>query len=187
MVSWTSSHPGNSPHPSPTDEETFDRVFGRCDWAVMFIIARGGATYCRLRFNIGPGGDVEIPVHVDYTLPFAGADHEAWEKEYQANIEIAPTLQFAVNDPSMTADLCPFCLDQANDCQCPACDGQCCATCLRGAICPECSDCLYLHTQIDQSSDLDQLFGQFDNSDHELSLIDTAALYESEHEREDDL
>src|SRR5947209_14095353 len=34
------THPGNSPQPSATDEETFARVFGRCDWAVMFILAR---------------------------------------------------------------------------------------------------------------------------------------------------
>ena len=32
---WCHSHPGDSPEPSGTDHETFHRVFGRCDWAVM--------------------------------------------------------------------------------------------------------------------------------------------------------
>jgi proteasome lid subunit RPN8/RPN11 len=51
---WLHSHPGNSPHPSGTDEETFARVFGACDWAIMFVQARTGKTYARLRFNVGP-------------------------------------------------------------------------------------------------------------------------------------
>ena len=37
---WVHTHPGNSPEPSMTDEDTFARVFGRTDWAVMFILAR---------------------------------------------------------------------------------------------------------------------------------------------------
>jgi proteasome lid subunit RPN8/RPN11 len=83
---WAHSHPGKSPTPSSVDEETFDRVFGACDWAIMFILARNGATYARLRFNVGPGGAVAIPVEVDYSMPFSAADHAAWEAEYQANI-----------------------------------------------------------------------------------------------------
>jgi len=63
---WLHTHPGNSAQPSGTDEETFGRVFGRCQWAVMFILARTGQCYARLRFNIGPGGEQNIPVEVDY-------------------------------------------------------------------------------------------------------------------------
>jgi proteasome lid subunit RPN8/RPN11 len=37
---WVHTHPGSSPEPSATDEETFWRVFGRTDWAVMLILAR---------------------------------------------------------------------------------------------------------------------------------------------------
>jgi len=83
---WCHTHPGDSPHPSGTDEETFSRVFGGCDWAIMFILAKGGQTYARLRFRAGPGGDVEIPVFVDYAQPFPGTDHAAWEDEYDAHI-----------------------------------------------------------------------------------------------------
>ncbi len=72
--------------PSSVDEDTFDRVFGSCDWAILFVLARGGATYARLRFNVGPGGAAVIPVEVDYGVSFGAADHAAWEAEYRANI-----------------------------------------------------------------------------------------------------
>lgn len=87
---WLHSHPGNSAMPSGTDEETFDRVFGGCDWAVMFIVAQNGETYARLRFNVGPGGETVLPVEVDYSVPFDASAHEAWEQEYNANIEPEP-------------------------------------------------------------------------------------------------
>ena len=48
---WIHTHPGSSAVPSALDEATFQDVFGRCDWAVMFILARGGATYARLQFR----------------------------------------------------------------------------------------------------------------------------------------
>ncbi len=67
---WLHTHPGDSAQPSGTDEETFARVFGRCQWAVLFILARSNHCYARLRFNTGPGGELEIPVEVDYSLAF---------------------------------------------------------------------------------------------------------------------
>ena len=63
---WIHTHPGSSPMPSTVDEETFSRVFGTCDWAVMAIVARDGSTYARLCFNAGPGGAVIIPIEVDW-------------------------------------------------------------------------------------------------------------------------
>jgi proteasome lid subunit RPN8/RPN11 len=63
---WLHSHPGESPEPSLTDERTFQRVFGGCDWSVMFILARSGRSYARLAFSAGPGGQVLIPVQVDW-------------------------------------------------------------------------------------------------------------------------
>jgi hypothetical protein len=83
---WVHTHPGSSPTPSNTDETTFARVFGPMDWAVMFIVAEEGQTYARLRFNVGPGGEMPIPVCVDYTRPFAASDHESWQEEYAANL-----------------------------------------------------------------------------------------------------
>ena len=83
---WVHTHPCDCARPSGTDEQTFARCFGRADWAVMFILACGGETYARLRFNVGPGGELEIPNEVDFSLPFAAAEQEAWEQEFQANV-----------------------------------------------------------------------------------------------------
>jgi proteasome lid subunit RPN8/RPN11 len=85
---WIHTHPGSSPHPSGTDEATFNRVFGRCDWAVMFILARDGATYARLRFNAGPGGQILIPVGVRWNDLLGDIDEEAWADEYAANVDL---------------------------------------------------------------------------------------------------
>lgn len=94
---WVHSHPGNSPMPSMTDEETFLRVFGSCDWSVMCIIAQGGNSFARLRFGVGPGGDMKIPVSVDYSHEFAGSDFKTWQKEYKQHVKeqlfIAPAKQ----------------------------------------------------------------------------------------------
>ena len=115
---WCHTHPGNSPEPSCVDEETFSRVFGSCDHAVMFILAQGGKSYARLRFNIGPGGDVSVPVEVDYSRPFEASDRESWEIEYHANVKalrerLWPSMelgwadQYGLNaDDSLGADLC---------------------------------------------------------------------------------
>lgn len=83
---WIHTHPGDCPEPSPTDEATFDRVFGRSDWAVMFILARQGRSYARLRMNTGPTFACEIPVRRDYSEPFPGCDPECWEEEYLTNV-----------------------------------------------------------------------------------------------------
>lgn len=83
---WLHSHPGDSPEPSCTDESTFARVFGSCDWAIMFIVAQDSKTFARLRFNAGPGGEVKIPVYVDYSYEFDAADFEVWKQQYLANV-----------------------------------------------------------------------------------------------------
>jgi len=85
---WVHTHPGKCPSPSAVDEATFARVFGGSDFAVMLILAKGGDVYARLRFNVGPGGEVLVPVEVDYDCMFEASDPEAWEIEYRTNIEI---------------------------------------------------------------------------------------------------
>jgi hypothetical protein len=90
---WIHTHPGESAQPSQLDEETFKRVFGPCSWAVMFILAREGQTYCRLRFNAGPSGAFEIPVRVDFATAFPGSNSEAWAREYKTAVQkIVPSL-----------------------------------------------------------------------------------------------
>jgi proteasome lid subunit RPN8/RPN11 len=87
---WLHTHPANSAEPSGTDEATFSRVFGRSDWAVMFILACGGQTYARLRYNVGPGAELKLPVEVDFGCPFLGTDFGAWQEEYRANVRVPP-------------------------------------------------------------------------------------------------
>lgn len=87
---WIHTHPGACPRPSATDEETFVRVFGRCEWAVMAIVAAGGSTYARLAFGVGPGGSWEIPVDIDFDVPFPAADQSAWQAEYEATVRQTP-------------------------------------------------------------------------------------------------
>jgi len=52
----------------------------------MFILAEEGESYARLRFNVGPGGAMEIPVEIDFEKPFPAADHDSWTDEYCANV-----------------------------------------------------------------------------------------------------
>jgi len=83
---WLHTHPGDCPRPSGTDDQTFARVFGGCDFAIMVIVARGNERYARISFNVGPGGQVLIPVQVDYTEPFEGSNHAQWDQEFKANV-----------------------------------------------------------------------------------------------------
>ena len=96
---WCHTHPGASVVPSVTDEETFARSFGRCDWAVMFILGRTGKTYARLAFTAGPGAQLELAAAVDWSKWPAclvdqrspqGAEAEHWQQEYVANIHHLP-------------------------------------------------------------------------------------------------
>ena len=84
---WLHSHPGDSPEPSMIDEETFERVFGNCQWAVLFVVAQDNKTYAKLSFNVGPGGQVLIPTEIDYAHDFGPSDHGLWDAEYATNIK----------------------------------------------------------------------------------------------------
>jgi hypothetical protein len=101
---WVHTHPGDSAQPSSIDEETFARVFGRSDWAVMFVLAQGGDTHARLWFTVGPGGQMTIPVAVDYGQPFAASDHQGWQQEYLASVEPEAAVLAAPWDGLPTAE-----------------------------------------------------------------------------------
>jgi len=83
---WIHTHPGSSAQPSLTDEETFNRVFGRADWAIMFILAQGAQAYARLRFNTGPTAEVELPIQVNQTSSVGHRRQDPWEAEYLTNV-----------------------------------------------------------------------------------------------------
>lgn len=108
---WIHTHPGNSAHPSHVDEETFERVFGRSDWAVMVIVACGGESYARMRFQAGPGGSLRLPLEVDFQTPFTASDQDAWEKEYLRCVRSQPGFSFpedTLYEPRLLEDVLGF-------------------------------------------------------------------------------
>jgi proteasome lid subunit RPN8/RPN11 len=84
---WLHTHPGESPEPSMTDEETFQRVFGSCQWAVMAIVAQDDSAYARLSFHLGPGGQILLPTAVDFSRDFGPSQHECWDVEYELDVK----------------------------------------------------------------------------------------------------
>jgi proteasome lid subunit RPN8/RPN11 len=109
---WVHTHPASSPQPSLIDEQTFKRIFGQNDWALMIIVARGGASYVRLAFTAGPGGHVQIPLEVDWErFPQDLLDNEgrldelfsSWLDEYGRNIHPRPELLFEHVDTAKPA------------------------------------------------------------------------------------
>lgn len=59
----------------------------------MFIVARGGQTYARLRFHTGPGGDILLPVEICYRQNFPGSNPSAWYEEYKRCVEMLPPIR----------------------------------------------------------------------------------------------
>ena len=86
---WIHTHPNMSAKPSITDETTFARVFGKCDWSVMAIISSNENKYCRLRINSGPFPCLfEIPIEIDYkSHDFAASDFGVWADEYKEKVD----------------------------------------------------------------------------------------------------
>ena len=78
--------PATRPSPAAPTKRRSRAALAASDWAVMFILARGGQTYARLRFNAGPGGDLVLPVEIDFARPFAAADWAAWDAEYAQSV-----------------------------------------------------------------------------------------------------
>ncbi|MHC4538472.1 MAG: MPN domain-containing protein [Planctomycetota bacterium] len=108
---WLHSHPGHSPEPSAVDEATFKRVFGHCQWAILFVIAQDNKTYTRLSFNVGPGGQVLIPTQIDYGPDFGPSNRELWDTEYTAHIKATEWLSgHTVKDAAPDRDLDSYCL-----------------------------------------------------------------------------
>lgn len=83
MRVWVHTHPAGIGTPSTTDWDTFREVFGRCDWSVMVVVPRGGATKGYLQYGGDFGGQIELPVTVNWYDSFEASDHDAWTKEYE--------------------------------------------------------------------------------------------------------
>lgn len=85
---WIHTHPGASPAPSGTDEDTFERCFGGVGWAIMHILAEEGNTYTRARFNVGPGAENRLRCRTAFNCEFPATDQEEWFREYCDNVTI---------------------------------------------------------------------------------------------------
>lgn len=89
---WLHTHPGDCAEPSAVDVRTFARVFGHCDWAVMGIIARGGAVHAEFA---RPGSEPQrLPVELDWRQTFPASNHPAWQAEYDRCVTPEPTPAF---------------------------------------------------------------------------------------------
>ncbi len=83
---WIHTHPGTCAEPSRTDEATFARVFSAADWALMFILARGGSDYARIRMGQSPNLQIRLKPVLDCSMPFSGSDFERWASEYTTHV-----------------------------------------------------------------------------------------------------
>ena len=92
------SHPGNDPSPSGVDEDNFEEAFSHPHWAIMFIIAKNGETYCRIKTNVGPGVTKELNVTIDYGETFPGTDIKSWNEEYKSNVTEVKFLMTGAED-----------------------------------------------------------------------------------------
>ncbi|HCS54677.1 hypothetical protein [Rubinisphaera sp.] len=60
--------------------------FGECDWAVMFILARGGKRHAELRWNRMQNMCIRLKTSIDYQQPFPESDYLGWQNEYDENV-----------------------------------------------------------------------------------------------------
>lgn len=74
---WVGSRPGRSARPASVDEAIFARLYGAVPWSVLCLVASGGATYARLRYNVGPAGAWKVPVVVNESQASRLVDSDA--------------------------------------------------------------------------------------------------------------
>lgn len=114
---WVHTHPGASVDPSGTDEATFARAFGGCDWAIMAILGRTGQTSARLQFNVGPRGAIALRTAVDWAAWPAVIDAQPsfadrladWQHEYASKVEVVPLVaEKLLRSPGGASGAIPF-------------------------------------------------------------------------------
>lgn len=90
MRIWIHTHPHGCTKPSGQDENTFRDAFGSADWAVMFILAKSGEVYARMRADTAHGVSINkhLDVDIDWSKPFEGSDHDSWLEEIREKVTI---------------------------------------------------------------------------------------------------
>jgi hypothetical protein len=99
---WIHTHPYGCHKPSMTDEKTFEKCFGGCDWAVMYILSKDGTDYCALQYNKIPSHRVELRrAVIDFSIPFQQSEYAMWKEEYDEMVTkkvIVPTVKIDKKD-----------------------------------------------------------------------------------------
>jgi hypothetical protein len=104
---WIHTHPGASATPSAVDEATFRGPFRSPDWAVMAILARGGACSARLRCQTGLRIQVPLQVAIDDRPPFPAADAAEWQAEYDRCVVDARPCMLELGDAESPPERSP--------------------------------------------------------------------------------
>ena len=92
MRLWIHTHPGNSASPSQRDLTSWNSTFADMSWAVMFILAKGGAYSCKYRSkNHIMALELELQAAVNWNQlgPYALTPecYTAWKAEYTAAVQ----------------------------------------------------------------------------------------------------
>lgn len=88
MRVWIHTHPGSSPNPSGTDEDTFKELSSKFAYFVMLIIAEKGAKFGRLAFSQGCGGTASVEWDVDWSVAGEAVDFDEWTDEYNKLVNV---------------------------------------------------------------------------------------------------
>jgi len=84
---WIHTHPSGFADPSSEDEKTFHDAFGKCNWAIMFILSRTGETHCVMDVDTAAGRQrFHVPIEIVWDYEFPGSDIEEWDAEHEANV-----------------------------------------------------------------------------------------------------
>lgn len=87
MRIWIHTHPSGMTTPSSLDESTFAGAFGKADWAVMFILARSGEVYARMRSTVGGlTVNTALDIGLAWDTPFPESEHDKWMEEISENV-----------------------------------------------------------------------------------------------------
>lgn len=131
---WIHTHPGMGASPSSTDEETFYRVLGGCDWAVMFILGENNKYTCTLQYNKFPVGRFSIPMKVEDAVV------EEWDQELKEKVTKESHIYTLSKNQKIGTGravgsqngrnnvIFPQCLDHIDDFYCPIGDCSDCET-----------------------------------------------------------
>jgi len=67
--------------------------------------SQNNKTYAKLKFNVGPGGQLLIRTEVDYSQDFGPSDHELWDAEYSANVKRGDWLNVGTDKEVRSSEL----------------------------------------------------------------------------------